>query len=319
MVIYIDDTLLINREPEKLRQQGALAMLVFENAGFVVNREKSIFTPCKRIKFLGFNIDSEKFTIELTANKTANALNLMQGLLHKKNKLIPIKIVARVIGTLVSVFPACPDGQLRYRELERAKIKALKETGSWKGKMKLPVEGVKELNWWAHMLQNTPVRSIHKTAFNCHFYLDAAKSGWGTLVAGDTVNGAFSSKQQLLSINTRELLAVYFGLLSLREKLRNKAILCHCNNTMAVSCILKHRSPDKIRNRITINIFELIDDLNSSISAVHLSRSENGSADSLSRKIMPTSTLNGPCQMTLLLSYKQTCHLRLISIFLQVT
>ena len=112
MVIYIDDTLLINREPEKLRQQGALAKLVFENAGFVVNREKSIFTPCKRIKFLGFNIDSEKFTIELTADKTANALNLAQGLLHKKNKFIPIKIVARVIGTLVSVFPACPDGQL---------------------------------------------------------------------------------------------------------------------------------------------------------------------------------------------------------------
>ena len=91
--------------------------------------------------------------------------------------------------------------------------------------MKLPVEGVKELNWWAHTLQNTPVQSIHKPTFNCHFYLDAAKSGWGTLVAGNTVNGAFSSKQQLLSINTRELLAVYLGLLSLREKLRNKAIL----------------------------------------------------------------------------------------------
>ena len=53
---------------------------------------------------------------------------------------------------------------------------------------------------------------------------------------------------------------------------------------MAVSCILKHRSPDKIRNRITINIFELIDDLNSSISAVHLSGSENNSVDSLSQK-----------------------------------
>ena len=135
MVIYIDDTLLINRDSDRFIQQSGLAQSVFENAGFVINREKSTFTPCKQIEFLGFTIDPEKFTIELTVKKTANALRLLQGLLRNKNKLMPIKTVARVIGTLVSIFPACPNGQLRYRELERAKIKALKATGSWKGKM----------------------------------------------------------------------------------------------------------------------------------------------------------------------------------------
>ena len=61
-------------------------------------------------------------------------------------------------------------------------------------------------------------------------------------------------------------------------------ILCYCDNTTVVSCILKRGSSDKIRNRVTIHIFELINDLNSSISAVHLSGSENGTADGLSRK-----------------------------------
>ena len=45
-------------------------------------------------------------------DKTANALSLVQELLRNKNNLMAIKTIARVIGTLVSIFPACPDGQL---------------------------------------------------------------------------------------------------------------------------------------------------------------------------------------------------------------
>ena len=150
--------------------------------------------------------------------------------------------------------------------------------------MRLTPGGLKELHWWVRTLQTTPVQSLHKPTFNCHFYSDAAKFAWGPLIAGDTANGAFSTKQQLLSINTRELLAIYFGLMSLRENLRNKTILCHCDNTTAVSCILKHRSADKIRNIITINIFDLVDSLNSAISAVHLRGSKNSAMDSLSHK-----------------------------------
>ena len=81
--------------------------------------------------------------------------------------------------------------------------------------MKLSTTGIKELYWWAHTLKTPPRCSLHKPPFNCHFYSDAAKSGWGALVAGDSANGAFSMKQQQLSINTRELLVIYFGLLSL--------------------------------------------------------------------------------------------------------
>ena len=106
MVIYIDDTLLINKNAEQLSCQGCLAKTVFLKAGFVVNKEKSVLTPCTRIEFLDFNIDSVLFTIELTVKKTAKALKLVQGLLTKKNRLIPIKTVACVIGTLVAVFPA---------------------------------------------------------------------------------------------------------------------------------------------------------------------------------------------------------------------
>ena len=37
MVIYIDDTLLINMDPDRLVQQSGLAQSVFKNAGFVIN------------------------------------------------------------------------------------------------------------------------------------------------------------------------------------------------------------------------------------------------------------------------------------------
>jgi len=41
----------------------------FEFLGFVINIEKSVLTPCHRVKFLGFCFDTLKFTIEVPISK----------------------------------------------------------------------------------------------------------------------------------------------------------------------------------------------------------------------------------------------------------
>ena len=46
---------------------------------------------------------------------------------------------------------------------------------------------------------------------------------------GVNANGTFSEKQSSLSINTKELLAIYYGLASFKRHLTAQNILCHCD------------------------------------------------------------------------------------------
>ena len=82
----------------------------------MINFEKSQLTPSTRAEFLGFEFDMVRFTITLTAGKTAS-LKLVKDLPKARGKC-KIRSVAKVIGTLVVIFPCCEDGPLYYRSLE---------------------------------------------------------------------------------------------------------------------------------------------------------------------------------------------------------
>ena len=101
------------------------------------------------------------------------------------------------------------------------------------------------------------MKSLIPPKFHLHFFSDASGFAWGALVAGANANGPFSTKQKDLSINTKELLAMFLGLQSLQDKIRNKNVLCFCDNVMAVSCINKFGSQNVIRDQLTVRIFEL--------------------------------------------------------------
>ena len=101
---------------------------------------------------------------------------------------------------------------------------------------------------------------------------------------GVNANGTFSKKQNSLSINMKELLAIYYGLSSFKHHITEQNILCHCDNTTAVSCIVKKGSPDKVRNAITKKIFQLIREAKANIYCVHISSVDNGATNRLSRR-----------------------------------
>ena len=181
MIIYIDDMLLIHQCPTTLAKHADIALATFQNCGFVINFEKSQLTPSTQAEFLGFWFDTVEFTITLTQQKTVAALKLVKQLLRVKFKC-KIRLVAKVIGTLVAIFPCCEDGPLYYRSLECDKMKALHETGSWNGSMVLSKSGREELQWWNTLLaQGPPSKSLKQKSYNVHFFSDATLEGWGLL------------------------------------------------------------------------------------------------------------------------------------------
>ena len=285
IVIYIDDTLVVASNVEQAIHDRDLVIKTLQKCGFTINYKKSYLTPSTVIEFLGFVLDSDKMTITLTEHKRQVLWKSIQDVLLHPRHPVSMQHLARIIGRMVAIFPASEVAGLHYRTLERFKIKGLLKNKSWLAKMILNYDCIRELKWWnEHLHLGNPSKLLVPPKFTLQFFSDASGGAWGALVTGSNANGPFSAKQRELSINTKELLAMFLGLQALRDKIRDHNVLCFCDNVMAVSCITKLGLQNVIRDWLTVKIFELAHALNCKIAATHLARSENSSADGLSRK-----------------------------------
>ena len=96
---------------------------LFDRLGFAVHPDKSVLIATQKITILGFGINSRKISVKLTPQKEKNQKILVNQLFSMKTP--SIRFLAKVIGTIVSVFPAVKYAPLYYRALENDKIRAL--------------------------------------------------------------------------------------------------------------------------------------------------------------------------------------------------
>ena len=96
---------------------------LFDRLGFVSHPDKSVLVPTQEITILGFVINSREMSLNLTTQKEKKLKRLVNQLFSMKNP--SIRFLAKVIGTIVSVFPAVKYAPLHYRALENDKIRAL--------------------------------------------------------------------------------------------------------------------------------------------------------------------------------------------------
>ena len=101
-VSYIDDSYLQADTYEQCVQNVIDTVKLFNNLGFTIHPEKSIFTPTQRLVFLGFVLDSKLMRVQLTTEKAFKVKSACQTL-------------ARILGLLTSSFPGVMFGPLHYR------------------------------------------------------------------------------------------------------------------------------------------------------------------------------------------------------------
>ena len=123
IVIYIDNTLLIARTVEELKCNIDLTMKTLEQAGFILNYQKSHLVSTTRIEFLGFIIDTVEYSIQLTDSKLDNLLNIITKALNSHR--ISIWFLSKLIGKIIALFPCCEKAPLHYRILDHFKVKML--------------------------------------------------------------------------------------------------------------------------------------------------------------------------------------------------
>ena len=232
---YIDDSLLVGDTYQECTNNVLDTKCMFEKIGFIVHEKKSVFQPVQKLKFLGFLIDSVLMLVTLPQDKVNNIISVCTDLFNRE--WASLRDIAKVIGNLVSVFPAVEQGQLHYRNLEYQKIIGLKRSkGNFDEKIQITDKMKIELKWWINNIQSQH-RKIDYGNIQLVITTDASMSGWGAVCENSRIGGRWNESETGFHINYLELLAVF---LALRSFCRNKSHLhigLNIDNTCAIAYI----------------------------------------------------------------------------------
>ena len=211
------------------------------------------------MEFLGFLINTATYTVTVSNKKRKNLKSLLTMVLsHSKHK-ITIHFLAKIIGKIVSFFPASDEAKLHYRTLEKFKTKCLLVNRSWSAKIRLSEKCLKELQWWDDnvLVHDILSKSLAIPQPTQTIFTDSSGYGYGSVWNGEENQGLFTEKQKQLSINSKELLAIYFTLSFYAPRLKDEHLMLRCDNYTAIYCILQRGSRDDFRDYITKCIFDL--------------------------------------------------------------
>ena len=280
---YIDDLYLQGKTYEECVTSVIASLQKFDELGFIIHPEKSVFNPSQTITLLGFIINSVKMTITLTDEKRAEIKKICNAILASDN--VKIRDLAQLIGKLIASFPGVMHGPLFYRSLEADKTKALRiSKGNFDDNMCLSEDSRREIRWW---MVNIPhvynVISHGLPSFT--LTTDASLSGWGAVFHNKRTGGTWSEIEKNNHINYLELLALFLGLQTYCKSLNDTHIRVRLDNTTAVA-VINHMGTSHSSQCNTLGkaIWEWCIQRHIWLSAAHLPGIENTEADFESRK-----------------------------------
>lgn len=236
-IIYLDDILCIGDSYESCAMNVKQTMKLLEDLGFVINYLKSSTVPSNRCKYLGFNLDSNNLSVELTNKRKDNVIQLLES--FEPNKKYKIRQVAHLIGVLVSCCPGVAYGNIYCKRLERNKwLALLVNNNDFEAYIKINERMQEDLCWWkANILLG--INPIRMQSYNIVLTSDASRTGWGAEKDGVITHGFWNQDDQKHHINYLELLASFFALRVFVSGEHTCEVLIRIDNTTAIACINK--------------------------------------------------------------------------------
>lgn len=282
---YIDDTFIKGQTYEAANETITQCKGLMESLGFLAHPDKSMNHSSQRVKVLGFEIDSVTMTVSLTLDKKEKLRELCIKLMGLSQE--SIRNVAKVIGKMVSSFPGVEYGRLYYRNLEIAKIKALKNNqGNFDAIMKVTPEMKSDLEWWVNKI-GSAFGLISRQNPELVIQTDASLQGWGAICENDSAQGKFLPSEINYfesNINALELLAIKYALECFQTQCSNKHVLVQSDNTTAVAYINSMGGTHSVLcNNIAKIIWEKCIAHNIWVTATHIPGKANIEADFHSR------------------------------------
>ena len=231
--MYFDDSFLMGLTFQECLNAIDNYLHTFVQLGFLPHPEKCMLWPSQQISILGFIIDSVSMTVTISQEKMDDIHNLCVFAMH--NPEMTIWQLCRLIGKLISVFLALPLGKAHYRHLEVSKIRFLHMNArNFDAMCKIPQFCFPDLVWWTHHIYSAKA-PIRRRAPEITLYVDSSGFGWAGALFNFLAQGKFLPDEKCHSINTKECLAIYYGVHSFLHLLKNKHVCIRSNSVCAMS------------------------------------------------------------------------------------
>ncbi len=222
VLIYLDDLLIIAPSEEKCSEHRDRAIAILEELGWIINTEKSRQQPSQIFDWLGVHLDLQTHTVSATQNSMDEFKNQLDLLIKSssttKRSIMRLQGLANWIGQsnqIARMFVARTKVLLRIFRYQALGAKLTLSKG-----MKLSLVKWVQTPKISQQLGNPPPTIIIQT--------DASLKGWGFQIDQPPFRGEFDQSMSKYSINTLELLTIWFALLKVTKV--NQVIQILCDN-----------------------------------------------------------------------------------------
>ena len=271
---FIDDSFLGGNTLQECENNVHDTIRLMTDLGFLINEEKSVLIPSKKLVHLGFVIDSERMIVYLPDDKKENIITKCKSLLNQNRATI--REVAQVLGSLVAAFSAVEFGKLHYRNLEMAKSLALKQNlGNFDAQMQISHSMKKDLTWWVKNVNNQ-YRIIDRGNPEVVIQTDSSHMGWAFVCEDVKGHGRWTLEEKQKQINVLEMKAIFFAIKSLCKQLSGKHVKVLTDSTTSVCYVTNMGGCKSVGcNDISKGIWNLCIENNIWLTCCHIAGKEN--------------------------------------------
>ena len=236
MCRYLDDWLLQSSSRSVVLEALETVIRLCQDLGIVINWEKSNLIPSQRVVYLSVILDSTLFRASPSQPRVEKLCLTVEEFLSCDVQ--PVSLWRKLLGILSSLTSVVPGGRLRMRSLQLRLHRLWNQKDDstlipWDQECRL------DLEWWMVPYRLQSGISLAQVNPHLDFWSDASDVGWDAHLQDATASGRWSQDEALLSINTRELLAVEFGLRYFQHLVSNSTVAVFADNSTALAYLRK--------------------------------------------------------------------------------
>ena len=284
---FLDDGLGVSDSYLRTLKSSKFVQISLQNAGFIVNKEKSVWNPSQRLTWLGIEIDLKGCFYCIPQERLLNIQNNI-SLVIQKLPYTTARELAKTCGKLISTKFVLGDlVQLKTRHL----YKVIESQLRWDSRVNLKNNelAIKELFFWKNNLvknNKRPLRvyDIPKTVV----FSDASSYAIGAIFENKsrvyTCHKNLTKQEILESSTWRELLAIDYALKSFAPLIKNSSIHMKTDN-FATSLIAKKGSTKTKLQHFAESIYKTCIENSIKFKISWIARNKNIEADSISKSI----------------------------------
>lgn len=205
--------------------------------------------------------------------------------------MVSLRDISSLLGSFSWAIQAVPFAQCHYRRIQSFFIRKSHDFNDCLHSKVVLDDGSREdLLWWIENLPFIHGKPLSASDPDLVIFSDASRSGWGAYCGSSTVNGHWTASDRDRHINELELLAAFYSLKILTQKVSRLSVRLMLDNSTAVHYINNSGGTRSGRlNAIAADIVLWCEQHFISIQAVHLPGILNIIADQQSRVLQDSS------------------------------